>query len=492
MKFLPLILLFSMVAAALLVDASSQGSPSAPDAEKQGGFHGASAPIDDVRFLFKTDVPSHPFDVILGRPTDSSVTASILSYADREGFIDYGFQTGIPIGKTDFLTLKGAQPLEIKITGLKPDTRYYYRLHTRTGNGEWQAEPEHSFHTQRLPGSSFTFTLQADSHLDYNTDPALYLRSISNALAVGPDFHIDLGDTFMTDKHRYRQDAAAQYVAQRYYFGQIAHSAPLFLVLGNHDGEAGRWLDGSSNNMTLWANGERTRYFPNPEPDAFYSGNAIPSPDVGLLQDYYAWTWGDALFIVLDPFWFTSRSRGGEDGWAHTLGKAQYDWLAKTLESSKAKYRFVFLHHLVGGMGKDSRGGIEAAPFFEWGGKNDDGSDGFRYRRPGWAMPIHDLLVRNHVNIVFHGHDHLFVKQDLDGIVYQEVPQPGYLRYDNTRSAEEYGYIHGNLLPSPGNLRILVEPNKAVVEYVRATLPPNETVQLTNGAVSFCYEIHPR
>ena len=125
MKFLPLILLFSMVAAALLVDASSQGSPSAPDAEKQGGFHGASAPIDDVRFLFKTDVPSHPFDVILGRPTDSSVTASILSYADREGFIDYGFQTGIPIGKTDFLTLKGAQPLEIKITGLKPDTRYY-------------------------------------------------------------------------------------------------------------------------------------------------------------------------------------------------------------------------------------------------------------------------------------------------------------------------------------------------------------------------------
>jgi hypothetical protein len=39
-------------------------------------------------------------------------------------------------------------------------------------------------------------------------------------------------------------------------------------------------------------------------------------------------------------------------------------------------------------------------------------------------MPIHQLLVRNKVAAVFHGHDHLFAKQDLDGIVYQEVPQP--------------------------------------------------------------------
>jgi hypothetical protein len=40
-------------------------------------------------------------------------------------------------------------------------------------------------------------------------------------------------------------------------------------------------------------------------------------------------------------------------------------------------------------------------------------------------MPIHQLLAENRVSIVFHGHDHLYTKQDRDGVVYQEVPQPG-------------------------------------------------------------------
>jgi len=489
-----LLLAFSacMVLSSVMQHASAQRGPDAPGSGKREGPSAGNAPITDVRFLFKTEVPAHPLDLILCRPTADSVTASVLSYADREGYIDYGTGSGALGNKTAVVSMKSGEPVEIKLTGLKPATQYHYRLHTRTPGGEWSAETEHSFRTQRAPGSSFTFTIQADSHLDYNTEPALYLRSLSNALSADPDFHIDLGDTFMTDKHRFREEAAAQYVAQRYYFGEIAHSAPLFLVLGNHDGEAGRWLDGSTNNMTLWSNAERKRYFPNPEPDAFYKGNATPFPAAGLLQDYYSWEWGDALFIVLDPFWFTSRSRGGDDNWAHTLGKAQYDWLAKTLESSKAKYRFVFIHHLVGGIGKDSRGGIEGASFYEWGGMNDDGTEGFSYKRPGWAVPIHDLLVKNHVNIVFHGHDHLFVKQDLDGIVYQEVPQPGYPRYDNTQSAMEYGYTHGDLIASPGILRIRVDPDKAGVDYVRAVLPSKNAGHLTNETVSFHYEVQPR
>ena len=60
---------------------------------------------------------------------------------------------------------------------------------------------------------------------------------------------------------------------------------------------------------------------------------------------------------------------------------------------------------------------------------------------PAGRMPIHDLLVANHVTAVFHGHDHLFVKQDLDGIIYQEVPQPSAARANATNSAAEYGYV---------------------------------------------------
>ena len=49
---------------------------------------------------------------------------------------------------------------------------------------------------------------------------------------------------------------------------------------------------------------------------------------------------------------------------------------------------------LVGGMGgAESRGGVESVPFFEWGGKNADGSDGFAEHRPGWPMPISGLWM---------------------------------------------------------------------------------------------------
>lgn len=76
-----------------------------------------------------------------------------------------------------------------------------------------------TFHTCRKPGSAFTFTIQADSHLDSNSSGDVYKSTLANIVADKPDFHIDLGDTFMTGKYGSREDAAKQYVAQRYYLG---------------------------------------------------------------------------------------------------------------------------------------------------------------------------------------------------------------------------------------------------------------------------------
>jgi hypothetical protein len=233
----------------------------------------------------------------------------------------------------------------------------------------------------------------------------------------------------------------------------------------------------------------RKRYFPNPFPDGFYSGNELRGPFTGLLENYYAWEWGDALFIVLDPFCYTPRQHGGDDNWKWTLGSIQYQWLMRTLEQSRAAFKFVFIHHLVGGSTKDARGGVEAAPFYEWGGRNADGTDGFREHRPGWSMPIHQLLVQNRVAAMFHGHDHLYVKQDLDGVVYQEVPQPGAPGYTNTRTAAEYGYKSGVILGSPGHLRVRISPAQATVEYIRACLPEDEQSDRRNGAVAHSYTI---
>ena len=44
----------------------------------------------------------------------------------------------------------------------------------------------------------------------------------------------------------------------------------------------------------------------------------IPNPVGGRLQNWYGWTWGDAQFLVLDPYWST-RNRKGRDGDGWTL-----------------------------------------------------------------------------------------------------------------------------------------------------------------------------
>jgi hypothetical protein len=138
------------------------------------------------------------------------------------------------------------------------------------------------------------------------------------------------------------------------------------------------------------------------------------------------------------------------------------------------------------------RGGTELVPFFEWGGKNTDGTDGFAANRPGWAMPIHSLLVANKVNAVFHGHDHLYGYQTLDGIVYLECPQPGTANYVTLGSAPDGKYSNGVLLPNSGHIRMTISPTQALAEYVRAYRPQDENATTHNRDVSHSFTMQPR
>jgi predicted phosphodiesterase len=459
--------------------AMAQGQTRAPQNQNQGSAAGQTLDLT---------VPPHPVNMILGRPTQRSITASILASQDGEGFVQYGTQPGSYTANTAVLSLPSGQPLELPISDLQPNTRYYYRLNYRASNsGPFETLEERSFHTQRSKGSPFTFVIQADSHLDSNTSLAVYQQTLANQLADQPDFMVDLGDTFMTDKYQPYTGAQKQYLAQRYFLGRLAPS-PMYMVLGNHDGEGAPRA--ANDQMGVWAARMRTSHIPNPIPNEFYSGNNTPQPSVGILQNYYAWEWGDALIVVLDPYWYTpARKSGTFDGWEVTLGATQYQWLARTLAASQARWKIVFIHQLVGGLDRNGRGGVEVARYFEWGGQNADGIDQFAEKRPGWAMPIHQLLVKNRVNIVFHGHDHLFARQELDGIVYHEVPQPSSARFDSPNSAREYGYLTGDIMGSSGHLRVSVEATRLKVEYVRSYLAKDENNSRKNRSVGHTYTL---
>lgn len=423
---------------------------------------------------FQTEVPRQPVDLILTRPTRTTVTLSVRTADESEGYVEWHSDSAPASARRAERAFPAGRPVELELTGLQPDTRYSYRLHyRRSGAAEWTVTGENHFSTARPSGSKFVFTIQADSHLDYGTSLEVYRRSLDLAIDSKPDFHIDLGDTFMTDKYAEFGQAVAHYEAQRYHLGRIGQTVPLFLALGNHDGETrSRWRDSDPEAMAVWSNQMRKSHFPNPVPNDFYSGNSERHPHAGLLQDYYAWEWGDALFVVLDPFWYSQRPRGrSEDNWYRSLGEAQYRWLTSVLEKSPARLRFVFLHHLVGGESREGRGGVEASHFYEWGGCDLDGRDTFASHRPNWPMPIHELLKKHGVGVVFHGHDHFYARQERDGIVYQLVPQPGHPRTDALRSASEYGYAAGTLLGPSGILRVTVEASGAEVEYLRSNTP---------------------
>ncbi|MFO1476414.1 MAG: metallophosphoesterase [Verrucomicrobiota bacterium] len=416
---------------------------------------------------FNVAVPVHAYDLILARPESNSITVSVLASFDMEGFVVFGTRLDSGADRTPVTSFKAGAPRELTLAPLQPDTGYRYQFcWRRPGAAQFTNSAEYSFHTARPPGGSFTFTLTADAHLDERTSAEVYQQTLANIRAEQPDFHIDLGNLFMTDKHAARDEAARQYVAQRFYLGQAGCTVPMFLALGTHDGESGRYDDGTADCLAVWSNLVRKRYFPNPIPDSFYSGNAAPKIRCGLPQNYYAWTWGDALFVVLDPFSNSTPSRGDRTGWEWSLGSAQYQWLKGTLEQSQARFKFVFIHNLLSG-DQASRGGVEIAGFNEWGGRNSDGNAGFAEHRAGWEAPVHELLVRNRVTAVFKAHDNFYARQKLDGIVYLMVPQPSFAGNDRIRDLQAYGYKQGVFLGNSGHVRVEVEPEKVSIDYVK-------------------------
>jgi len=95
--------------------------------------------------------------------------------------------------------------------------------------------------------------------------------------------------------------------------------------------------------------------------------------------------------VVLDPYYYTATNpKQSGDMWLYTLGDEQYQWLEQVLETSEAKYKFVFSHHILG----DCRGGVEWAGLYEWRGSSKNGAYEFAQKRPGWDLPIHQLFVK--------------------------------------------------------------------------------------------------
>ena len=378
---------------------------------------------------------------IVGTPTSSSFTSAISATSAVKVYIEYGYSNSTLAGKTPVISIPKGATRNITVTNLKAASLVYYKVKYAVGTSQnFASLTQRSVKTSNVEAlSSATFAIQADPHMDENSSAEVYEGTLKQIVAASPAFLMDLGDIFMVDKLPSKTEAniRGRFELMKGYYQKLG-SVPLKICLGNHDGELGY----SSFNTKKY----RKEYFPE---------------QTGELA-YYSFTGPDQLHVVLDPFTYTMKNPTPA-GWEWTLGKTQYDWLVETLKNSKEKHKFIYIHHLLVG-DQTSRGGVEIAMKNEWGGKNNDGTYGFETNRPGWGRPIHQLLLDHKVGFVFKGHDHLYVKQELDGIIYQTVPQPSHP--GNKINVNQYGYTSGKGVGGSGFLKVSTSGNQAKVDFI--------------------------
>jgi 3',5'-cyclic AMP phosphodiesterase CpdA len=282
---------------------------------------------------------------------------------------------------------------------------------------------------------------------DYGTMESTLLAVTAEVQAANPDFVINLGD--MLDYHLFGFNAPPPdaswarlgYLNYRRLLGDTVGHAAHFPVIGNWDGESGC----NTRDEIARSTSQRLLYAPGPCPSTYPQGGSVSG-------DYYAFTWGDALFVILNVMTYTptchllSDDPGVPDDW--TLGAAQLAWLDQTLANATSKWRFLFIHHTDGGAAGDpddtayGRGGGQAAYV-------------------GEQATIHAMMLQYGVQIFFYAHDHVFTDMAVDGIHYLLPGSAGApWKFDSSQT----GYTH--YWPDSGYAQVSVAPDRAEVDLV--------------------------
>ncbi len=444
------------VGTAILPEVETLGRASlliANDKEASPVSKGSEAGSGDSGFLL---VPP-----CLVKPTDSGITVNVVGGKNPlECFIGFRGSGTVPWNKTEIFSVDKHSPVNILLHPLLADTLYEYQVHVRPKGAEaFIPQTKGSFMTQRTSESSFSFAMISDSHITPNQPDRLkILSNISRSiLARRPDFLLMLGDNIQTFTSHggpmtEERSGPVLYHMLRHGLGNLTAFIPVFNVIGNWEGENG-W---HSENQKAWARKARMAWMPGPLSDTYPEGG-------NEYGDYYGFTWGDTLNLVLTVTGYTvtehvhSSKTGKANDW--TLGDKQKEWLYEKLSGSNAKWKFIYIHHTAGGKAGDDlnsrygRGGGQAAHI-------------------GEQKLIHKWMKKFNVTALFYGHDHVFTDIPVDGIHYTCVGSAG-APWKFTKI--ETGYE--KYWPDSGYTWVDVHEEKLTVSFVRPdTLKPEGKV----------------
>ena len=180
---------------------------------------------------------------------------------------------------------------EGKISGLQPETQYFYKVVTTDAEGKKIESEVRTFQTANKETTPFSFAVISDTQ----SNPAVSGKVAQHAWAQRPNFLLHPGDlvgTGSNDDHWTKQ-----------YFPSmepLVSRVAFFPVLGNHEVNARNYYDYMS----------------------------LPSPEY-----YYTYSYGNSQFFMID----TNKNVGPDS--------EQYKWLAKELSKCKSTWKIVCHHH---------------------------------------------------------------------------------------------------------------------------------------------------
>lgn len=368
-----------------------------------GGFwswpHRVSAAPDHITLTWSGDVRTT--QTITWRSPDGAATGSV---EVKEGNGQAGWQ-GSRLVAAEASLLAGQWPLySATLSGLKPGTRYQYRV----GSGDSWSETL-TFVTAPAGEQPFRFLVFGDSQ-SYRY--SVWGQTLHNAYQAQPDaaFFLNVGD--LVDNGQSLNEWEGWFSGAR----GVVDAIPVVPVVGNHETYTP----------------ERTFSMP-----VFFTAQLkVPQngPE-GLKGQVYSFDYGNVHFVVLDTQW------GEERAFVPDMLEWQKAWLAKDLAATHKRWKVVAMHR----------------PFYHNRAKDGDG-----HLRAAFA-PLFDQYQ---VDLVLTGHDHVYARtQPLaggeavvppqHGTVYMATGRSGTKSYPN-QVAKEWNVVFHNPVERPMYLTVEV------------------------------------
>ncbi len=265
---------------------------------------------------------------LLGPPTETAITLwgmtsgafeVVVEYADNPLLRDARQAEPVRAREQDGFIVRP------RMTGLKPDTEYWYRLLVEGRAHDRQDVPLGRFRTTPRPGRRQDFSVGYGSCANYAYDP---IQPIWNAVAEHrPDLFFNLGDNiycdafepFVLDFEYQRQRDVATYQ-------DVARNVPQLAIWDDHD--FGLNDHDRTNPIKADALAAFKKYWVNP---------AYGLPDTPGV--FFAYSYGAVDFIFTDGRYYRDPNAEADGPGKTFLGKDQLAWLKQTLKESRGVFK---------------------------------------------------------------------------------------------------------------------------------------------------------